>query len=256
MTALLETRQLDVSIVGQAVCRDLTLVLERGQCWGLLGRNGVGKTTLLHTLAGLRAPAGGAVTVQGVPLSRVSRRHAAQRIAVLLQEYSDAFPSSVLETALIGRHPHLGVWQWEGAEDLRIARQALAAMELDGLETRMISTLSGGERRRLEIAAVLTQTPQVLLLDEPTNHLDLHHQIRVLDILAGQCRGEGKALLMSLHDINLAARYCDHLLLLYGRGETLWGAADEVLTEDNVTRLYHYPIRMVQGAARGLYYPE
>ncbi len=253
--ALLQTHDLEVAIAGVTVCRDLALSIDPGQCWGVLGRNGVGKTTLLHTLGGLRPPAQGVIALEGTPLSRISRRDAAQRLAILFQEYADAFPSSVLDTALIGRHPHLGMWQWEGPRDIQLARQALADMGIAALETRMTATLSGGERRRLEIAAVLTQAPRLLLLDEPTNHLDLHHQISVLDRLTRQYRPDG-ALMMTLHDVNLAARFCDHILLLFGDGDALWGPAEQVLTEAHLTRLYRHPIHLAWGNGRRFYFPE
>lgn len=252
---LLQTRHLDVTVADVTVCRGLELTVEPGQCWAVLGRNGVGKTTLLHTLAGIRRPARGAVVLEGTPLWRWSRRRTARRLAILLQEYADAFPATVLDTVMIGRHPHLGLWQWEGPEDVALARQALEDMGIGALEARPLATLSGGERRRVEIASVLTQAPRLLLMDEPTNHLDLHHQINVLDRLTERYRGGG-ALLMSLHDVNLAARYCDRILLLFGDGDALWGRANEVLTEANLTRLYRHPIRLAWGAGRRFYFPE
>ncbi|MCK7500092.1 MAG: ABC transporter ATP-binding protein [Comamonadaceae bacterium] len=122
----------------------------------------------------------------------------------------DAFPLTVLEAALVGRYPHTPGWGWESAADLRLARQALRRADLDGIEQRDCATLSGGERRRLALAALLTQQPELYLLDEPTHHLDPHHQITLLDLLAAECR-DGKAALMTLHDPNLAARYCSHV---------------------------------------------
>ncbi len=253
---LLAAQRLDVSIAGLSVCRALDLQIEAGQCWGILGPNGVGKTTLLHTLAGLHAPDGGMITFHDTPLPRLTRRRIAQGMAILFQEHDDSFPATVLETALMGRHPHLGPWQWEGVEDIRIARQSLREMGIADMEGRWISTLSGGERRRLEIAAVLTQAPALMLLDEPTNHLDLHHQIAVLDTLIHRCQRDGTAAIMTLHDINQAARYCDRLLMLFGDGEVQWGGTDEVLTEGNLTRLYRHPIHRVQGMETRMFYPE
>jgi iron complex transport system ATP-binding protein len=253
--ALLAAHRLDVSIAGQSVCRGLDLMIEDGQCWGLLGRNGVGKTTLLLTLGGIRSPDAGEIFFRGTLLSRLSRRSIAQGMAILFQEHDDAFPSTVLETALVGRHPHLGPWQWEGAEDIRLATEALEEMGVAHMRHRWVGTLSGGERRRVEIAAALTQAPVLLLMDEPTNHLDLHHQIAVLDRLNRRRRG-GVALFMSLHDINLAARFCDHVLLLFGDGAAVAGATEEVLTENNLARLYQHPIHTTDGSGRRLYYPD
>ncbi|MEJ2688162.1 MAG: ABC transporter ATP-binding protein, partial [Gammaproteobacteria bacterium] len=174
---LLATRELAVRIADVRVCSGLDLTVEAGQCWCVLGRNGVGKTTLLHALAGLGNPAAGAVYMDGIPLHEVPAAARARHLGLLLQDHSDPFPATVLDTVLIGRHPHLGLWRWEGPEDYRRARRALEAMGLAGFEQREIHTLSGGERRRVGLATLLTQDPAVYLLDEPTNHLDLHHQI-------------------------------------------------------------------------------
>ena len=253
---LLETRNLDVTIAGKQVCRGLGLAIEPGQCWGLLGGNGVGKTTLLHTLAGLRTPTQGVVLLEGKPLSGLSRLEAARRIGVLFQAADEGFPATVLETVLIGRHPHLERWRWETAQDLTLARSALHRVGLDDMEGRTITTLSGGERQRLALATVLTQDPLLYLLDEPTNHLDLHHQITLLELLTRPARENGKALLMALHDVNLAARFCNHLLLLFGAGETLLGPTDKVLNETHLQRLYGHPIATLPGPdGRRVYLP-
>jgi iron complex transport system ATP-binding protein len=120
-------------------------------------------------------------------------------------------------------------------------------VELDGLEQRQVSTLSGGERRRLALATLFTQNPQLFLLDEPTNHLDPHHQIELLSLLGQQVTNNDRASLMILHDINLATRFCDHLLLLFGEGETLYGPSNEVLNTDTLSRLYGHPVISVEG---------
>lgn len=255
MTALLETHALSVGVGGKQVCRDLNLAVQRGQRWGVLGINGVGKTTLLHTLGGLKLPASGEVCLNGQPLAAMSRRTAALTCGVMFQDSDDAFPASVMETALIGRHPHLQAWAWESVADERIAREALHAVGLDGMAQRLTHTLSGGERRRLALAALIAQDPALFLLDEPVNHLDLHQQIETLELLTQQAMQHGKTLLMVLHDVNLAARYCDFLLLLFGDGDVLQGPVHEVLNEANLQRLYHHPVRSVDSGDRTLYYP-
>jgi iron complex transport system ATP-binding protein len=252
---ILETRDLSLSIGGKLICKNLNLQIQAGERWGTLGVNGVGKTTLLLALAGMKAPHSGSVFLQGRPLSELTRRNAAQTCGVMFQDSDDAFPASVLETALIGRHPHLRAWEWESAADEAIARAALQAVGLAGLELRATNTLSGGERRRLALATLLTQDPALMLLDEPVNHLDLHHQIDALELLTRQVTQHGKTLLMVLHDVNLAARYCDAVLLLFGDGEVLQGATREVLTLENLTRLYGHPVRSVETAEGILFYP-
>ena len=245
--SLLAASQLAVSIGTVNVCRDLDLQIVSGDCWCILGRNGTGKTTLLHTLAGLRAPAAGSVKFNKRTLANLPRKAIARHIGILFQDHRDAFPANVLETVLTGRHPWLGTLQWEGGTDLMIARRALHAVGLENMEQRIVTTLSGGERRRLGIATLLTQEPQLLCLDEPTNHLDIHHQIRMLDLVQQQTHRHGRALLLVMHDLNLALRYCNQFLLLYGDGETAQGPAEQVLTQANLERLYHYPLQAVQG---------
>lgn len=242
----LETRRLFAAVPDRVLFQGLDLAVEPGQSWGVLGPNGAGKTTLLHTLAGLRTIQHGDVVLDGKALEEWSHRARAQRIGLLLQDTWDAFPASVLETALIGRHPHLGRWSWEGFEDYELAQRALAAMALKGFEQRRTDTLSGGERRRLAIATLLVQEPDIYLLDEPTNHLDLHHQVSLLKNLTNWVRDQDRCLVMVLHDVNLAARFCDHLLLLYGDSGTEHGPLEDLLTQQRLERLYRQPIRLMK----------
>ena len=255
MTPMLETRGLHLSIGDKLICRDLNLQVQRGERWGVLGVNGVGKTTLLLTLAGLKMPQAGSVLLDGTAINELPKRKAAQRCGVMLQDSDDAFPASVLETALIGRHPYLHLWEWESAEDEAIARAALQAVGIADLAQRPSNTLSGGERRRLALATLLTQDTDLMLLDEPVNHLDLHHQIDALTLLTQQVKQHGKTAVMVLHDINLAARYCDALLLLFGDGEALQGRVGEVLNVENLTRLYGHPVHSVETAEGAFFYP-
>lgn len=254
-TPLLVTRGLTVSIAGIRVCSGLDLVVLPGQCWAVLGRNGAGKTTLLHTLAGLRSPTAGTIEFLGRSVASTGRRELARCRGLLPQDNNDAFPATVLETVLIGRHPHLSRWRWEGAEDLRIARAALAAADMTGTDARDVRTLSGGERRRVALAALLAQQPQLFLLDEPSSHLDLAHQITMLDRLVDAVRTGGKALLMVLHDINLAARYCDHALLLTD-GTALAGPAPELFRADRLSAVFGIPLQAVTGPRGSVFTPE
>jgi iron complex transport system ATP-binding protein len=148
----------------------------------------------------------------------------------------------VLETALVGRHPHLEFWAWEGDADRVVAHRCLAAMDLDGLDARDIATLSGGERRRLAIATVLAQDPQVFLLDEPIQQLDPQHQLAVLAQLRGLAAA-GRTVVMSLHDAGLAARYADECWLLFGDGRWSSGPTGQVLNEESIGRLYGIAVR-------------
>jgi len=188
-------------------------------------------------MAGLRNADCGTVSLHGQPLDQWSRAQVATRIALLPQYVEDIFPANVFDTALIGRHPHIPRFQWESETDLKITADALAVVDLSDMAARYIATLSGGERRRLAIAQVLTQAPEIYLLDEPTNHLDPQHQLDALRIFRGKA-DSGAAIVASLHDVNLAARFSDRCLLLYGDGRWELGDPDEVLTEQRLTELY------------------
>lgn len=239
--AVLSTRELVIDIPDRPDGVALDLEIRPGQVWGVLGPNGAGKTTLLHTLGGLRAPRHGEVLLDGEALRQQRRRRVARSLAVIFQDRQDGFPATVLETVLIGRHPWLAPWDLETAEDVAVARRALARLELDDLEARLVSTLSGGERQRVAIATALAQTPQLWLADEPTNHLDLRHQVEVMELLHGEARS-GHAVFLCLHDLNLAARWCDHLLLLYPDGQACWGPAEDMLVPHALERLYNQPL--------------
>ncbi len=242
----LEATRLEVTIGGHRVCSELNWRVEAGQSWAILGRNGAGKSTLLATLAGLRAQQGGRLSIAGLDLPPASQGAAGRAMArvrgYLSQHQIDPFASTVMETVLVGRHPHLGRWDWESAEDRRIAWAALDEVDLGGFAERDVQTLSGGERQRLAVAQLLAQQPKLFLLDEPLTHLDLSHQVAVMDLFARRAAA-GAAIVAVLHDPGFAARYCDHALLLFGNSEWLAGPAAEVITAVHLGRLYGHPLR-------------
>lgn len=237
MSPLLEAQQIDISIAQRVLVRRLSLRVQPGMRLAVLGPNGVGKTLTLHTLAGIRVAQHGAVRIRGTDLRLFSQRERALRLGLLLQEQEDPFPTTVLETALMGRHARLGLWQWETAEDHALARAALREMDLACMEERLCATLSGGERRRLGLATLLVQDPDLLLLDEPLNHLDPRHQFALLSVL-GKVTAAGKAVIASLHDPVLAAQYFDTALLLHGDGRWQLGPVAELLTPARLSELY------------------
>lgn len=234
---VLSVSQLDVEIAGRRLVEGLSFAAHPGEFIAVLGENGVGKTLTLHTLAGLRPPAAGRIEVQGKELSLWSRRALARVLGLLAQSSEDPFPSTVLETALIGRHPHIEFWQWESERDFGAARGALANVDLADREERAVETLSGGERRRLAIATVLTQEPELYLLDEPTNHLDPHHQLEVLQLFRARADA-GACVIATLHDATLAARFAHQVLLLFGAGAWVFGPSAHVLDASHLTHLY------------------
>lgn len=227
---------------------NLDLELVAGEFIAILGRNGSGKTLTLHTLAGLRQPQQGTVLIGGASLESMTRRAIAQRIGLLMQDLEESFVTTALEAVLIGRHPHLKTWQWESADDERIARDALARVNMQELAARTTDGLSGGERRRVAIASLLAQSPEVFLLDEPTNHLDPHHQVAVLELFRQQADA-GRTVVATLHDPTLAARFSDRVILLFGDGRWTSGPTRETLTASSLSELYLTP--MIEMAAHG-----
>ncbi len=237
----LAAHALDVAAGGRMLVQALEIEARGGEFVAVLGRNGVGKTLTLHTLAGLRAPSAGAVQLDARDLGAWSGRDRARRLALLPQSVEDPFPSTVFEAALIGRHPHLPFWQWEGAEDLAAARAALAAVGLEALGDRAVDSLSGGERRRLDIAMLLAQDASVCLLDEPINHLDPQHRNEVLALFRSRA-DSGGIVIASLHDATLAARFADRVLLLHGDGRWQFGETGAALSAENLSELYRVAV--------------
>ena len=226
-----------ISVPGRALVKNLCVRIQAGNVLAVLGPNGVGKSLTLHTIAGLRDADGGMIALDGQLINELSRPQVATRLALLPQYAEDVFPASVFDTVMIGRHPHIPRFQWESDEDRKIARESLQLVDLDDMPQRDIATLSGGERRRLAIAQVLTQSPDIYLLDEPTNHLDPQHQLDVLRVFRDKANS-GAAIVASLHDVNLAARFADRCLLLYGDGRWELDQTKTVLTEQRLTELY------------------
>lgn len=243
---MLRAQNLSLTIAARRLCADLSVALSAGENWVILGANGSGKTTLLHAFAGLRAPDAGGIRLDDREIGGLASRARARRIGVLFQDAQSEFPASVRETVLTGRYPRLGRWQWEGTEDYRTAEAALVAVGLAGLAQRPLATLSGGERRRVEIAALLAQDAPICLLDEPINHLDLRHQIQLMTLLAGRARRPGHLNVFVLHDVNLAARFGSHGILLFDDGECRHGPLAQILNRANLERLYHCRLREVQ----------
>jgi iron complex transport system ATP-binding protein len=231
-----------VRVPGRALVEDLDLEVRAGAVLAVLGRNGAGKSSTLHTLAGLRPAAGGNITLGARPLDAWPRREIARRVGLLPQVSEDPFPATALEAVLVGRHPHLDFWQWESARDVEIARRCLATVDLAAFDAREVATLSGGERRRLAAATVLAQEPQTYLLDEPIQQLDPQHQLDVLAIFR-RLADAGRAVALILHDVGLAARFADDVLLLFGDGRWQHGPATAVLNERSIGELYGMPVR-------------
>ena len=253
--AFLELQSLTLRIGEKLLCTDLSLQLESNERWGLLGKNGAGKTTLLHSIIGLRPIESGNILIDGKSLQEIPRTELATKVGILYQQGMSSLPATVIETALLGRHPHVQSLLKDDPQDIEIAYQALRDLDLEEMAERQVDTLSGGEQQRLALALLITQTPKLFLLDEPSNHLDLAFQVKLLSVLESKLIEQSACLLMATHDINLAARFCDKIALFIDDSELITGTTDKVLTEENLSRAYQCKIRSIDVDGRKLFYP-
>ncbi len=226
-----------VTLGDREVLRDVTLDVLPGEVVALAGRNGAGKTTLLRVASRVLTPSAGRVAIAGRPLTELSRRDLAQKLAVVPQDTPISFPFRAGEVVLMGRSPHLGVLGFESRADIAVAREAMERVGIEELADRSILDLSGGERQLVLIARAFAQDPQILLLDEPTAHLDLAHRVAVLDLVRDFARGERSALVVS-HDLSLSARQSDRLSLLARGRIVASGSPSAVLTPDNLREVF------------------
>lgn len=239
----LHAKQIAVTAGNKMICENLTLHLQPGNVWGILGPNGSGKTTLLHALAGLNPLNQGEIWLGEDKLHALSPKTIAKHLAILFQDTHFTFPQTVWDYCCAARFPHLNYFKKESDEDIEIIKDALKIMDLIELKQQYITQLSGGEKRRLAIAAILAQTPAIYLLDEPTNHLDIRHQIKALNHFRQLAETQRVSVMISLHDINLAQQFCNRMLLMFPDGSTISGSPHETLTPTNLTRLYQYPVK-------------
>ncbi|NNF52258.1 MAG: ABC transporter ATP-binding protein [Gammaproteobacteria bacterium] len=234
---ILSCQNLNVAIAGRTLLRGLQQDFASGAITAVLGQNGVGKTTMLHTLAGIHPAGSGTITFAGTPLADWSRRRLARKLGLLMQGFELAFPSTVLTAVLTGRHPHIDLLGWESERDIAIARGALSSVGLEGLEERDVARLSGGEQRRLAIATVLAQQTDVILLDEPVSNLDPRYQVLVMRLLR-KLADAGRTVVVSLHDVNLARAHCDYALLVNEDGSWQSGKTEQMINPANLLQLY------------------
>jgi len=222
----------------RAVIKDISFSVTRGSFLGIIGPNGSGKTTLLRLLTRAIPIDSGGVRLEGKSIAGMDSKEFCRQVALVPQETIVNFPFSVFEVVLLGRIPHLKRLQPETKKDRQIASDALAMTDVGHLEDKRIDELSSGERQRVIIAKALTQEPALLFLDEPTSHLDIGHQIQVLDLLRRLNREKHLTIVMVLHDLNLAAEFCNRIILL-DKGEIFKeGSPEEVLTYQNIEAVY------------------
>jgi iron complex transport system ATP-binding protein len=220
---------------------EVDLAVAEGSFYGILGPNGCGKTTLLRILLGALEPGRGAVAYRGRPVGAWPRRELARRVGVVPQLEPLVFPITVRELVAMGRYPHLGSWRSEGPGDREAVRRAMATCDIAGLEDRPVSTLSGGEQQRARLARALAQEPETLVLDEPTASLDIAHEMEIFELLRA-LSGRGVTVIVVTHNLNIAARYADRLLLLDRGRPAAEGGAAQVFTRETLERVYRWPL--------------
>jgi iron complex transport system ATP-binding protein len=225
----------------RAAVDGVSLDIAAGRCTAILGPNGAGKSTLLHLLLGTLRPTAGTVRFAGRAVHEWGRRELARRVGVLPQQEEVVFPLTVRELVAMGRYPHLGAWQREGASDRDAVEAAMARCDVLHLAERAVGTLSGGERQRARLARALAQQPGALVLDEPTAALDVKHEMGIFELLPALGR-QGATVLVVTHHLNLAARYADRLVLLHEGRVAADGPPASVLTREIVERVYGWPV--------------
>lgn len=220
------------------VLRDVAFEAEEGEIIGVLGPNGSGKTTLLRCMNRALMPSKGTVLVEEKDLGSLTRKEIANEMAVVPQNCVITFPFTALEIVMMGRNPSMDRFRGETRKDVEIVKRAMEATNIVGLAGRTMNQLSGGERQRVIIARALAQQPKIMLLDEPTLHLDVNHQMEIMELVKDLARREKLTVIMVSHDLNLAARYCNKLILLSEGRVLSAGSVPQVLTQENVEKVF------------------
>ncbi len=234
----LETENLSLAYGHNVVMRELTFQVTPGEMLGLIGPNGSGKSTVIKAMSRVISPYSGKILADGRDIAKIPRAELARLIGVVPQMPLLPSTFTAFEIVLMGRNPHLGLLQYEGAEDMAITWQAMGRTNTQSLAERKVGELSGGEIQRLVIARVLAQQPKSILLDEPTSNLDINYQLEILDLIKSLCREDNLPVVITLHDLNLAAQYCDRLLLI-NRGQVhAQGTPAEVINARNIEEVY------------------
>ncbi|WP_027856850.1 ABC transporter ATP-binding protein [Marinobacterium jannaschii] len=251
--SILQAKQLYLSRGGNRCLRRVDFQLRSGELVGLIGPNGAGKSSLLSCLAGLGQADQGEVWLQQQRLAQVSAAERGRRLGYLAQQGEVHWPITVERLVMLGRTPHLGSWQQPAEADLKIVERAMRQTDVLHLRQRPASELSGGEKARVLLARLLAGEPQILLADEPTAALDMAHQLSLMQMLQAFVRNkEGRGAVVVLHDLNLASRYCDRIVML-DQGEVVaQGTASEVLTEQRLAQVYGIEAALLQHPRAGL----
>lgn len=244
-------RELSFSVPGRTLLQPLSLTFPKGKVCGLIGHNGSGKSTLLKMLGRHQPPSGGEVILNGVPLPQWGSKAFAREVAYLPQQLPAAEGMTVRELVAIGRYPWHGALGRFRQEDRQQVEDAIALVDLKPLANRLVDSLSGGERQRAWLAMMVAQNSRCLLLDEPTSALDIAHQVEVLGLIQRLSHERGLTVISVLHDINMAARYCDHLVALRGGEMIAQGPANSLMQGAILEQIYGIPMGILLHPASG-----
>jgi len=221
-----------------SVLRHVSLELREGNFYGILGPNGSGKTTLLDVMAGIKAPDSGSVLFMGKDIENYSKKELAKGIALVPQEFYINFPFTVKEIVLMGRHPYIPRFGSASADDIEVVDYTMRLMEIEDFQDRYVTELSGGEKQRVVFARALAQDTPVLMLDEGTSNMDIRHTLKILGIARDRVRKDNRTVIAAMHDLNLAAQFCDHLVFLKDGKIVALGPIDIVLNEQNIKQTF------------------
>jgi iron complex transport system ATP-binding protein len=229
----------------------VTLDAPVGRLTAVAGPNGSGKSTLVRALVGQQPPTAGEIRLGGQPLAAMDRREVARRVAVVTQREEPSFGLPVSEYVALGRYPHLGAWRAPGPDDRAAVERALALADVDGLARRRVDALSGGEWQRVRLARALAQGGEAVVLDEPTTFLDVAHEMAVFELLSRLAHDERLAVLLVSHQLNLVARFADHMVLLHAGAVAAAGAPEAVMLAEVLERVYRWPLVVSRDPAVG-----
>jgi iron complex transport system ATP-binding protein len=250
----LEVKGIDFYYETSKILEEINFSAENGELLGIIGPNGSGKTTLLKTMSNILKPKVGTILLDGSEIARLNEKEIAREMGVVPQNTSMDFDFTVLEFVLMGRNPYMGRLEMEKEEDIEIAMECMRSTNCAHLAERSIIELSGGEKQMATIARALAQEPKVLLLDEPTSHLDIKYQIEIMDLTKDLAIKYDKIIISVIHDLNLAARYCNRLILLEGGRIVSIGRVEDVLTDENIKRAFNADVSVKRHLMTNSYY--
>jgi iron complex transport system ATP-binding protein len=245
MSNIIEVENLGFGFTEKMILKNISFAICEGRFIGVIGPNGIGKTTLLNLLCGILKPKTGSIKIAAKPIESYSIKEIAKKIAVVRQEFVPAFDFMVKDIVSMARTPYLGLLGLPGQQDMQIIEQAMESTQISDFANRTLASLSAGERQRVFIAKALAQDTPILLLDEPTNFLDMKHQVGLYDLLKNAQFKNGKTIIAITHDINLAAQYCDEILALAAGGSCTFGRTEDILTAEQIRN--NFEIRVFVG---------